>query len=62
MESELRFYSNSSESNPHSEELSLVELEIMVADLIVYSPLQPVLLPSDPSDEEELEKDLFQLE
>jgi hypothetical protein len=34
----------------------------MVSDMILYSPVQPVLLPSEPRDEEELEKDLFQLE
>lgn len=62
MESRLRFYSSSAENSPVSEEFSLDELEIMVSDMILYSPVQPVLLPSEPRDEEELEKDLFQLE
>lgn len=62
MESKLRFYSSSLESSPVFEEPSLADLEIMLADLILYSPSHPALLPVEPHNTDELERDAFQLE
>lgn len=61
MEFEIQYYPSSVGSSRISEE-SLDDLQLMLGDLIVYSPPQPALLPANPCDQFELENDYFELE
>lgn len=40
----------------------MIDIELLLDDLILYSPTRPALLPADASDMALLEADAFQLE
>lgn len=61
MSTEISFLVKLSPSS-YIESESLMEISMMMEDLIVFSPPQPMLAPIDHSFEDELEMENFQLE
>jgi hypothetical protein len=51
-----------SEFPSSAEQNSLMEIEILMGDMMFFSPVQPVLTPIDCSFEDELELESFELE
>ena len=61
MESESHMQNSPLQSSVSSNE-SMIEIELLMGDMLLYSPLQPAIVPVEPANDNELENDLFNLE